>query len=282
MFEREVPVSRIQVLRWMLIPSLSGLDRFRPVPADKKEVQEFWTRNPNLINEAHSQSGTQRFFEEVDGSRKQTHWPLYEIVHYAETHGLDVLEVGCGLGTDAVEFAKSGARYTGIDLTEPAVELTREKLAAYGLPGTTQQADAEQLPFPDESFDVVVAMYVLTVVADTAQVKRELERDCRPGGQVLVVNHFSQDHGVRGVVEKAMGRFGEALGWRPDFPVETVMVCDRLKLVEAQPSRPFNLFTILRFIKDGPDGGSAIERQERHPEERQQAARTGSRSRARA
>ena len=90
---------------------------------------------------------------------------------------------------------------------------------------------------------------------------RELERVCRPGGQVIVVNHFSQDHGVRGAVEKAMGRFGEKLGWRPEFPVDTLMVCDRLTLVESQPMRPFGLFTVMRFVKDASEGaGLAGER----------------------
>jgi phosphatidylethanolamine/phosphatidyl-N-methylethanolamine N-methyltransferase len=119
------------------------------------------------------------------------------------------------------------------------------------------EMDASDMDFPDNSFDIVVAMYVLTVVPDPIQVMRELERVCRPGGQVFVVNHFSQDHGVRGVVEKAMGRFGEKLGWRPEFPVETLMVCDRLKLVETQPMRPFGLFTIMRFVKDAADGTNA-------------------------
>jgi phosphatidylethanolamine/phosphatidyl-N-methylethanolamine N-methyltransferase len=166
-----------------------------------------------------------------------------------------VLEVGVGTGISLPHYRRH-LKITGIDLSPEMLNKARRRVARDRLRNVEAilEMDASDMSFADSSFDVVVAMYVLTVVPDPTQVMRELERVCRPGGQVLVVNHFSQDHGVRGAVEKAMGRFGEALGWRPEFPVETVMVCDRLKLVEAQPIRPFSLFTILRFVKDGPEG----------------------------
>jgi ubiquinone/menaquinone biosynthesis C-methylase UbiE len=180
-------MSRYKALRGLVLPSVDGFEMFRMGPADKDEVREFWTNNPNLINEASSERGTLDFFRQVDESRKQTHWPLYEIVPFSTTEGLDVLEIGCGLGTDAVEFAKSGARYTGIDLTEPAVNLTREKLKAYGLPGCTRQADAEELPFPDESFDVVYSWGVIHHTPDTERCVAEIRRVLRPGGKLMLM-----------------------------------------------------------------------------------------------
>jgi phosphatidylethanolamine/phosphatidyl-N-methylethanolamine N-methyltransferase len=78
---------------------------------------------------------------------------------------------------------------------------------------------------------------------------RELERVCKPGGEVILVNHFSRDKGLRGSVEKGMARFAEGLGWRPEFPRETVMVCDGLRLVDESPMKPFGLFTMMRFRK---------------------------------
>ena len=172
-----------------------------------------------------------------------------------------ILEVGVGTGMSLPHYS-GHLKITGIDLSPEMLKKARRRVARdrLGHVEAILEMDACDMSFADDSFDVVVAMYVMTVVPDPARVMRELERVCRPGGQVLVVNHFSQDHGVRGVVEKAMGRFGEALGWRPEFPVDTVMVCKRLKLLETQPIRPFGLFTILRFVKDVPEGAqSAID-----------------------
>jgi phosphatidylethanolamine/phosphatidyl-N-methylethanolamine N-methyltransferase len=101
-------------------------------------------------------------------------------------------------------------------------------------------------------------MYVLTVVPDPARVMAELERVCRPGGEVIILNHFSQEHGVRGAVEKGMARFAETLGWRPEFPVETLLASQGLRLADAQALKPFGLFTMLRFVKE-PAGPGAIQ-----------------------
>jgi phosphatidylethanolamine/phosphatidyl-N-methylethanolamine N-methyltransferase len=166
-----------------------------------------------------------------------------------------VLEVGVGTGMSLPHYHRR-LKITGIDLSPEMLKKARRRVVRDRLSHVEAilEMDASDMRFADDSFDIVVAMYVLTVVPDPIQVMLELERVCRPGGQVFVVNHFSQDHGVRGKVEKAMGRFGEALGWRPDFPVDTLMVCDRLKLVDTQPMRPFGLFTVMRFVKEAPEG----------------------------
>jgi phosphatidylethanolamine/phosphatidyl-N-methylethanolamine N-methyltransferase len=100
-------------------------------------------------------------------------------------------------------------------------------------------------------------MFVMTVVPEPEKVMRELARVCRPGGEVLIVNHFSTEEGVRGWVERRMAPFGEKLGWRPVFDLERVMVCDDLKLIERRPLRPIGLFTMLRFRKADADQAAA-------------------------
>lgn len=109
--------------------------------------------------------------------------------------------------------------------------------------------DAGALDFADAGFDTVVAMYTLTVVPDPAKVMRELQRVCKVGGQVILVNHFSQDDGVRGWVERRMAPFGDKLGWHPVFDMSKVMVCDNLKVVDRQALRPWGLFTMVTFEK---------------------------------
>jgi phosphatidylethanolamine/phosphatidyl-N-methylethanolamine N-methyltransferase len=124
------------------------------------------------------------------------------------------------------------------------------------------------MSFPDNSFDVVVAMYVLTVVPEPRRVMQELQRVCKPGGEVIVVNHFSKTEGLRGKVEKALAPFASLLGWRPQFPMETLFHCDRLIVKGASELKPFGLFTLLRFEKAREAGvlsHKAIREQESRP-----------------
>src|ERR671926_687744 len=103
--------------------------------------------------------------------------------------------------------------------------------------------DAGDLQFSNEAFDTIVAMYVMTVVPEPQKVMRELARVCQVGGEVILVNHFSQDEGVRGWVERRMAPFADKIGWRSVFDISRVQVCDDLELVERKALRPLGLFT---------------------------------------
>ena len=164
-----------------------------------------------------------------------------------------VLEVGVGTGM-SLPFYKRHLKVTGIDLSPEMLVKARARVARQKLSQVEAilEMDAAHLDFPDASFDAVAAMYVMTVVPDPTQVMAELARVCKPGGEVMVVNHFSQDHGLRGAVEKSMSRFSERLGWRPVFPLATVMGQTGLVLEEVVSLKPFGLFTLLRFRRGEP------------------------------
>lgn len=159
-----------------------------------------------------------------------------------------VLEVGVGTGL-SLPYYGGHLKIVGIDLSPEMLGKAREKVAEEGLDNVTDlhEMDAGELTFPDQSFDTVVAMYTLTVVPEPAKVMRELARVCKVGGQVILVNHFSQEDGVRGWVERRMAPFGDKLGWHPVFDFDRVMVCENLKVVDRQALRPWGLFTMLRF-----------------------------------
>ncbi len=161
-----------------------------------------------------------------------------------------VLEVGVGTGLSLPDY-RSDLEIVGIDLSPEMLDKARERVAELKLSNVTglHEMDAGELEFPDDSFDTTVAMYVMTVVPEPEKVMRELARVTKPGGEILLVNHFSQDDGVRGWVERRMAPFAEIIGWRPVFDVSRVMVCDNLKLVERQPMRPWGIFTMMRFAK---------------------------------
>ncbi len=166
-----------------------------------------------------------------------------------------VLEVGVGTGLSLPEY-KSHLEITGIDLAPEMLERARERVAAEKLTNVAglHEMDAGNLQFPDASFDMVVAMYVITVVPDPEKVMRELARVVKPGGEVMLVNHFSQDDGVRGWVERRMAPFADLVGWHSVFNDSRVMVCDDLKLIDRRALRPWGLFTMMRFRKEANAG----------------------------
>jgi phosphatidylethanolamine/phosphatidyl-N-methylethanolamine N-methyltransferase len=161
-----------------------------------------------------------------------------------------VLEVGVGTGLSLPDYDRR-LEIVGIDLSPDMLEKARERVASEALGNVTglHEMDAADLKFPDAAFDTVVAMYVMTVVPEPEVVMRELARVTKPGGQVLLVNHFSQREGVRGWVERRMAPFADKIGWRSVFDVSRVTVCDDLELIQRKSLRPLGLFTMLRFAK---------------------------------
>ncbi len=161
-----------------------------------------------------------------------------------------VLEVGVGTGISLPNY-DAGVRVTGIDLSTDMLDKARKRIEKERLDNIDDviEMDAADLDFDDGSFDVVVAMYVLTVVPDPRAVMAELNRVCRSGGDVIILNHFSSEDGMMRLVEKSMARFSEALGWRPQFPLETVLGEAELSLVSRQRVKPGGLFSLLRFRK---------------------------------
>src|SRR5919202_4692853 len=127
----------------------------------KERVRAFWQANPCGVKFADAAPGTRLFYERVEEHRYRKEWHIPAAADFSSARGLRVLEVGCGLGTDGAQFAKAGARYSGIDLTDAAVELARRRFELFNLPGTFRVADAEQLDFPDNSFDLIYSHGVL-------------------------------------------------------------------------------------------------------------------------
>lgn len=162
-----------------------------------------------------------------------------------------VLEVGVGTGLSLPRYGDH-LNVTGVDLSPDMLKKAEDRVVKNRLQNIDglHEMDARNLDFEDEKFDTVVAMYVMTVVPEPELVMEELERVCAPGGQVVLVNHFSQDHGARGWIERRMAPFASTLGWRPIFPVDRVMGCDGLELIERRSLRPMGLFTMLRFTKE--------------------------------
>jgi ubiquinone/menaquinone biosynthesis C-methylase UbiE len=163
----------------------------------KERVRAFWQANPCGVKFADAPPGTRRFYELVEAHRYTKEWHIPQAADFASARGLKVLEIGCGLGTDGAQFAEAGADYTGVDLTEAAVDLARKRFELFDLPGKFQTEDAENLSFPDESFDLVYSHGVLHHTPETAKAIREIHRVLRPGGRAMVMLYHRGSYNYR-------------------------------------------------------------------------------------
>jgi SAM-dependent methyltransferase len=163
----------------------------------KERVRAFWQANPCGTKFADAPPGTRRFYELVEEHRYQKEWHIPLAADFPSAQGLRVLEIGCGLGTDGAQFSGAGANYTGVDLTEAAIELARKRFELFNLPGQFQTADAENLDFADNSFDLVYSHGVLHHTPDTERAVKEIYRVLRPGGRAVVMLYHRDSYNYR-------------------------------------------------------------------------------------
>jgi 2-polyprenyl-3-methyl-5-hydroxy-6-metoxy-1,4-benzoquinol methylase len=155
----------------------------------KSRAREQWSEDPcGAVYGREHEFGTREFFDAVEQHRYHEYAPwMPEVMGFNEFEGARLLEVGCGMGTDLLQFARGGAEVTGVDLTPRSIEISRQHLAVYGEEGEFVTADCEMLPFAGESFDVVYSNGVLHHTPDTAGAVREIHRVLCSGGQARVM-----------------------------------------------------------------------------------------------
>ncbi|MDQ3907865.1 MAG: methyltransferase domain-containing protein [Acidobacteriota bacterium] len=163
----------------------------------KERVRQFWQANPCGTKFADAPQGTRAFFERVEEHRYAKEWHIPLAAGFDSARGLRVLEIGCGLGTDGARFARAGAAYTGVDLTEAAVSLARKNFELQNLAGEFRTADAENLDFADGTFDLVYSHGVLHHTPDTERAVAEVRRVLRPGGRAVVMLYHRDSYNYR-------------------------------------------------------------------------------------
>jgi SAM-dependent methyltransferase len=160
--------------------------------ASKQQVKDFW--NNAACGEDLYLSGIDCAAYAQQACKRYALEPFIEhFARFEDSRDWDVLEIGVGLGADHQRFAEAGARLTGIDLTDRAVEHTRRRLALFGLKSDLRVADAESLPCADESFDLVYSWGVLHHTPYTARAIAEIWRVLRLGGvcKVMIYHRYS-------------------------------------------------------------------------------------------
>src|SRR6056297_2774822 len=181
---------------------------------------------------------------------KITHAGRRAAVAHINARGGDVLEVGVGTGLSLEAYDRS-LRVTGMDYSEDMLRKARARVARQGLTHVAglRQMDARDLDFPDDSFDTVAAMHVVSVVPEPELVMSEIARVLRPGGQVVITNHFRHERGVWAGLARAAAPLERVLGWHSDFEIETVLQDPRLHVVTRRDLPPMGMMTLLVLEK---------------------------------
>lgn len=152
------------------------------------DVKAFWDANPCQSNLSDKEN-RKKYFEEISHKRyfwREWHVPI--IAEFEKFKNKDVLEIGCGIGTDGFEFAKNGAHYVGIDLTPNSVKLAKERFDLFNVKGEFKVVNAEEgLPFPDNSFDHIYSFGVIHHSPNTEAIVDEMYRVLKPSGTFTVM-----------------------------------------------------------------------------------------------
>lgn len=176
----------------------------------------------------------------------------------ARSLGRDILEIGVGTGLSFSDY-RSDNRITGIDASPEMIAKASERLRTGRHPQVEdlEVMDAHNLTFPEAVFDVVVAQFVITLVQNPERVLDEAFRVLRPGGSIVLVNHFYSETGPLAALERGAGHLARRLGLRPDFPFARIEVWCRhrgaIQVVKREKLAPFGWFTLVHLRR--PDIG---------------------------
>ncbi|MEP5759221.1 MAG: class I SAM-dependent methyltransferase [Litoreibacter sp.] len=162
----------------------------------------------------------------------------------------DVLEVGVGTGLALPHYLPE-LSVTGIDFSDEMLAKAGAKVEEKNLTHVKglMQMDARDLAFADATFDAVAAMHIVSVVPEPERVMAEMSRVCKPGGKIVITNHFARETGLLSVVERLTSPFANLLGWHSDFEINTVLGQAELEVIEKRPLPPANMMTFLVLQK---------------------------------
>jgi phosphatidylethanolamine/phosphatidyl-N-methylethanolamine N-methyltransferase len=165
-----------------------------------------------------------------------------------------VLEVGVGTGISLPQYA-ANLRIFGTDISAAMLRKARSRVADLRLGNVEGLAvmDAEKLEFPDHSFDVVMAQYVVTAVPNPEAALDEFARVLRPGGEIILLSRVSADAGMRRFIEQQLQPVVRRLGWRSEFAWSRyagwAARTSGIELIERRPVPPLGHFSLIRFRK---------------------------------
>lgn len=164
--------------------------------------------------------------------------------------GHEVLEVGAGTGLNAPLYPRH-CRVTAVDLSAPMLERARARVARERLTHITLvEADAARLTFADDSFDRVYAPYIISVVPDPVQVVREMCRVCRPGGRIVILNHFRSAKPLIARIEQALSPLTIHAGFKADLEMHPLLEQARLRPLSIEKVNAPAIWSLVTAVKE--------------------------------
>ena len=162
--------------------------------------------------------------------------------------GDKVLEVGVGTGL-SLPLYPSNVKVTGIDVSTEMLDRARQRVSRFDLSQADAilEMDGENMQFADNTFDKVVAMYVVSVVPDPRKLVEEMRRVCKPGGDIFIVNHFRSKHPIIGVSEALLSPLSRLAGFRTDMELSRFLKEAQLDVVETRNTNLFGYWKVLRY-----------------------------------
>ncbi len=161
-----------------------------------------------------------------------------------------VLEVGVGTGINTSLYPRN-CHVTGIDLSGPMLEKAHERIERERLRNVRLlEMDAANLIFPDESFDIVYAPYLISVVPDPVRVACEMRRVCKRGGKIVILNHFRSDNPIVSRLERAISPLTVHIGFKSDLDLPGFLAQAELRPSSIQKVNVPKMWSLVTCIKD--------------------------------
>ncbi len=153
------------------------------------QVRAYWNRRPCNIRHSTNPVGTREYFDEVEARKYFVEPHIPKFAEFERWRGKKVLEIGCGIGTDSINFARAGAEVTVVDLSEESLELCQKRFEVFGLKARFYGGDAEHLSelVPVEQYDLVYSFGVIHHTPHPERVLEQIKLYCKPGTELRVM-----------------------------------------------------------------------------------------------
>ena len=170
-------------------------ENFNSIPVG--EVQQYWNQRPCNIRHSTAQIGTKKYFDEVEARKYFVEPHIPDFAGFAEWKGKKVLEIGCGIGTDTINFARAGAEVTAVDLSVESLKLAEKRAEVYGLTDRIKfyQANAEKLSefIPIEKYDLIYSFGVVHHSPNPSEIVRQLREHFVKKGTTLKLMVYNRN-----------------------------------------------------------------------------------------
>jgi len=184
-----------------------------------EQVREYWDNRPCNIRHSPKCVGTREYFDEVEARKYFVEPHIPGFAQFERWKGKKVLEIGCGIGTDSINFARAGADLTAIELSEKSLEICKSRFEIYGLRARFYSGNAEELSsfLPLESYDLIYSFGVIHHTPRPEKVFEEIKKYCNPDSEIRIMLYSKWSWKVFWIILE----YGKGALWRADELIRT-------------------------------------------------------------